>query len=278
MTSTTPPPWRQFERLVAAVQRRLDPTSSVSWNERVIGSSGAERQLDVVVRGRLGSAPLLVVIECKDFREPVGIEHVDAFIAKLVDVRANGGILVAKTGFTKPARLRAAEANVMTSVLRPASDDDWAGYLRGIEFTITSQVVLLEDVDLHLVDGRILRVNTMEQVADENGKSSFIDRVLHGWLSSNRTWTDGEPLLLPFAPPLRLLRDEEEPLFNRVRFRPRRAEGFQVAAEVVRPEDWVFYRQIADGTIAEKEFFEFEDLRDEADSFARAASTAALAP
>ena len=67
-----------FERLVAAVQRKLDPGSRVEWDARVSGrnAEGRRRQIDVAVWGSMGSAKIFIAIEAKRLSEKVGIEKV----------------------------------------------------------------------------------------------------------------------------------------------------------------------------------------------------------
>ena len=84
-------PGAAFERLRAAVQAKLDPGSVVRWNEKVGG-----RQIDATVRGRLGSAAILVIVECRDYAEPLGIDHVDQLDSVRREVEANKAILVTR--------------------------------------------------------------------------------------------------------------------------------------------------------------------------------------
>jgi hypothetical protein len=258
--------WPAFERLVAALQRRLDPAAVVTWDERVEGRSGRKRQLDVVVRGRVGIAPIMLVVECKEYSKPVGIELVEAFFGKLADVGADRGVMVARTGFTKDALSRAEEARIITSVVRPALDTDWEGYLRSLELRIVSRAIVHHDLELQLVDGRKLRVSSMEQVADVAGKSTFLDRVINQWLANNE-WQSGAPIVLALSPPLRLLRDDEEPAVAAIHVRPESVDGFESVARIVSPEDWVLFGVRPSGTSDEKTFFELADLAREADTF-----------
>lgn len=92
-----------FEKLVAAIQSQIDPTSSVSHNEKVTDRLGHERQFDIIIRGAFAGQPMLGVIECKDLKRKVGNPDVDAFVTKSHDINANFKILMSRTGFSKPA-------------------------------------------------------------------------------------------------------------------------------------------------------------------------------
>ncbi len=54
---------RPFERLVAAVQRKLDPGAEVHSPFALKGRSGAHITLDATVHGKIGSSRLFVAIE-----------------------------------------------------------------------------------------------------------------------------------------------------------------------------------------------------------------------
>ena len=120
---TTKPAWKRFEELVAEIQQKLAPGAKVTTNVRKKGRhSGIERQIDVLVEGQLGQYDLTIVIECKDYKEPVGIEKVEAFITKLKELDATKGAMVASNGFTAPAITVASSAGVETYGLLDAEN------------------------------------------------------------------------------------------------------------------------------------------------------------
>jgi hypothetical protein len=92
-----------FEKLVAAIQSQIDPSSNVSHDEKVTDRLGHERQFDIVIRGNFAGQPMLGVIECKDLKRRVGNPDLDAFVTKSQDINANFKILMSRSGFTKPA-------------------------------------------------------------------------------------------------------------------------------------------------------------------------------
>lgn len=116
------PPGIAFEKLVAAIQSKIDPTATVSHNQKIIDRLGQSRQFDVVVQGRFAGQKILGVIECKDLRRPVGVSEIDAFATKSQDVHANISILVSRKGFTKPALEKCRHYNIQPLSL--INDDD----------------------------------------------------------------------------------------------------------------------------------------------------------
>jgi hypothetical protein len=210
-----------------------------------------------------------VVVESKDYREKVGIELVESFVAKLEDVGGNKGILVARTAFTRDALARTERAGMIAAVLRPLRDEDWDGYLRELALRVVSRVIVLDDLSLVLADGRELHVSAVEQIEDHLGQRAFLDGLVNGWLNTH-PWEDGVPIKLALDPHPRLLRDDEEPPVAMIRCRPRWDDGFVVEASIVRPEDWIFVREHADGRVDdEKHFLQLDELERIADTFLR---------
>ena len=101
-----------FEKLVATMQTRIDPTSQVTHNENIVDRLGHSRQFDVVIRGLFAAQKMLGVIECKDMRRKVGNPDVDAFATKARDVNANFKILMSRSGFTKHALEKCADYGI----------------------------------------------------------------------------------------------------------------------------------------------------------------------
>lgn len=102
-------PGKEYEQIVAAIHRQFAGDAQVTENEIIRGRTGQRRQIDVAIRTNVnGAYPILVVVECKDYKDPVGIDKVDELIGKIDDVEAAMGVLVSNSGFTKDAELRAA--------------------------------------------------------------------------------------------------------------------------------------------------------------------------
>jgi hypothetical protein len=91
--------YKKLEKLVAKIQQDLAPKSKVSHNVRLIGQSGAQRQIDVLVEDRIGQYDIKIVIECKDYKTPVDIKDVESCSGLFEDVRAQRGVIVCPAGF-----------------------------------------------------------------------------------------------------------------------------------------------------------------------------------
>ena len=98
----------ELEQLVAKIQKDLAPTSEVIHDVKLDGRlSGRKRQIDVLVRDKIGQYEILIVIDCKDYNKPVDVKGVEEFAGLLEDVGAQRGVLVCPKGFSEAAKKRA---------------------------------------------------------------------------------------------------------------------------------------------------------------------------
>jgi hypothetical protein len=99
---------RDLEILVQKIQAQLAPDAEVLHDVRLEGKqSKTSRQIDVLVRQKIGQYEMLIVIDCKDHARPVDVTGVEAFHEFLNDVGAHRGALVSPKGFTASAKTRA---------------------------------------------------------------------------------------------------------------------------------------------------------------------------
>jgi len=99
---------QELEILVAKIQKELAPTAEIIHDAKLPGrKSKRSRQIDVLVRQKVGQYDMTIIIDCKDHARPVDVKGVEEFHGLVDDVGANKGALVCPTGFTKAAKERA---------------------------------------------------------------------------------------------------------------------------------------------------------------------------
>lgn len=99
---------RELEILVAKIQAKLAPDAEVLHDVRLMGrESKRKRQIDVLVRQKIGQYEMLIVLDCKDYARPVDVKGVEEFHGLMADVGAHQGALVCPRGFSEAAKTRA---------------------------------------------------------------------------------------------------------------------------------------------------------------------------
>jgi Restriction endonuclease len=113
--------YRDYENGVADVFAFLaGDSATVERNARLPGRrSGRQRQIDVLVRGRIfGMADATLIVDCKRRHNPIDVKAVEAFIGMMEDVGAEVGMVMTTAGSTGTARQRArAERGVHLEVM-----------------------------------------------------------------------------------------------------------------------------------------------------------------
>jgi len=123
------PDWKKFEDLAASIQSELAPDANVTANAKLLGKSGALRQIDILIKQKAGQYDLLIAVDCKDYKNPVDIKDVETFLGLLSDVGAHKGAMVAANGFTTAAKERAASAGIDLFRLVDTADHKWRSYV-----------------------------------------------------------------------------------------------------------------------------------------------------
>ncbi len=122
--------WREFEKLVATLQQKFAPDAKVSTNVKLLGKrTNIERQIDILVEQTVGQYSIRIVIDCKDYTDPVDVKDVEAFMGMVEDVGANKGALVSASGFTSTAKKRARDAGIDLYRLLDTESVKWSFYV-----------------------------------------------------------------------------------------------------------------------------------------------------
>ena len=102
---------RELEIVVSLIEGALSGVPvTIRSPEYVVGRrSGQRREVDVSIRGRLGSAEIFVAVECRDRSVIQGLDWIEQVKSKQDDVGASRMVVVCSSAFTEPA-IRAAEA------------------------------------------------------------------------------------------------------------------------------------------------------------------------
>jgi hypothetical protein len=123
------PDWKKFEELAAAIQRELAADARVTENAKLVGKSGTSRQVDILIEKQAGQFELRIAIDCKDYKEPVDVKEVEAFIGLIEDVGAHKGAMIAANGFTETAKSRALGAGLDLFRLVDTANHKWRSYV-----------------------------------------------------------------------------------------------------------------------------------------------------
>ncbi|MGH8474153.1 MAG: restriction endonuclease [Methylococcales bacterium] len=159
--------WQQFEELVASIHAILNTSDyDVETDVTIEEASGAKHQIDVLLRPKTGfTGPVLV--SCKAWADPVGVEHVREWSDIVQHTGAASGVIVAQTDFTAGAIEAAKNPERRVSLWRPRrlTRDDFGpdenspnGYIARVQTSVQITWPRFVDgsleLDLICVDGQ----------------------------------------------------------------------------------------------------------------------------
>ncbi len=124
----------EFQRLVRLIETALAPDCGITESAMLTDSStGEEREVDIVIRGRIGSRDLLIAVECTARRRPASVEWVEQTIAKHSVLPTDVLILVSKSGFTPQASNKGDQKNVRLVTMKEAIRADWKSLVGSLQ-------------------------------------------------------------------------------------------------------------------------------------------------
>lgn len=133
---------KPYERLTQQVfQTILDDESGVDTirveHDVTVQGVKTTHQIDVLWRFRRAGIEHTVLVQCKDKNEAVNKGEMLLFDGVLKDVPGQPrGVFVTRTGYQKGALEVADAAGIGAFTLRPPSEDDWKGRIRGLSTSV----------------------------------------------------------------------------------------------------------------------------------------------
>ena len=100
--------WKKYENEIYDTFKEIYPNVKISYNQKIVGRySKVERQIDVLIEGRIAGKKIRLVIDGKYYSKNVDVKEVDSFISMIEDINAIQGILITSKGYSEAAINRA---------------------------------------------------------------------------------------------------------------------------------------------------------------------------
>ena len=189
---------RDLEKLVAILEKNLGPEGiRVTSPDYIVGKeSKSRREVDITLRGQVGSTSVLIIIECRDQKGNEDVRWIEEIASKRKDVGANRAIAVSSSGFTAGA-INLAQANdIELRTLEQVDPNEillWfdfshiTGHKRQVNILHTEiQIANLEKVDVQLHPDFVNWIkkdrNTIEPVFYRKGENNPVSLLDIWWL------------------------------------------------------------------------------------------------
>ncbi len=116
---------REFEKLITRIEKLLSPEGATIKSPDFIPDkvTGELREVDASIRYQIGSAPMLITIECRNRQPKQDITWLEQIKSKRDSVKANQTIVVSKKGFYEPAKKYALHENIILRQIEDVTDE-----------------------------------------------------------------------------------------------------------------------------------------------------------
>jgi len=125
LSQAVPKRTNDFQRLIYLVRRHLAEGATVTESKLMRDRVTKRfREVDVCIKGHVGSHPVTVCVECRDHKRVADVAWVDAMKAKHERLETNALILASRSGFTPEARDVAKQYGIETFTLEDVDKAD----------------------------------------------------------------------------------------------------------------------------------------------------------
>jgi hypothetical protein len=123
----TEPKWKKFEKHIHHIHAQLAPEgATIAYDDKIMGfDSKTERQIEITIRYKLANYEILLIIDCKDYAQPIDVVDMGAFKSLAKDVRANKAVMISTNGYTPAAIEMARSAGIETRTYLNTESSDW---------------------------------------------------------------------------------------------------------------------------------------------------------
>ena len=149
--------WKLLERLTASFERVLAPKDAVikAPDRLKDQDTGRMREVDVSIRYQIGSAPILITVECRDRSRIDDATWIEQLACKRDSIRANATIAVSSKGFGEPAQKKAKRLGIQLRHVRAVHDAETAHWFESLLIHVAYLTYKLKRFGLNWPDDKL---------------------------------------------------------------------------------------------------------------------------
>ncbi len=157
--------WRAFELLIAAIEERLAPAgATVKSPDRIKDlDSGRLREVDASIRTQIGSAEVLITVECRKRSGVADVTWVEQLATKRAKLGAAKTIAVSAKGFSKAALQSATRYGIELRVIGEITSEDIDQWFMPTSLIHIFRVVEAITCKVRLVSGEEHEISSLEK-------------------------------------------------------------------------------------------------------------------
>lgn len=118
----------EFQKLVADMYKMTEGMGAEVEESALIKerSSGADREVDILISGQFAGTDVKIAIECRDRAKTDTVEWIDGLVGKYQDLPISKIVAISNSGFSKAAVEKAESHDIELITVEEAENIDWA--------------------------------------------------------------------------------------------------------------------------------------------------------
>lgn len=170
---------RSLEQLVSLLEQFADATDATIESPGFIRSPDdgeKPREVDVLVRRRVGTVDILILVECRDRSPRQSVDWIEQIDSKRRSLNASAAVAVSSSGFTSGAVAAAARLGIDLRSIDEISLEDFSSWVTWVDMLVIRRRAELNEVEIDFgknVDPPDLLLDPSAKcfVAEEDGAS-----------------------------------------------------------------------------------------------------------
>ncbi|SRR6266849_288983 len=148
------PKWKEFEQLVARIEQAIAPSGAElkSPDQLPDKVTGELREVDVSIRYKVGTCPILITIECRDRIKVEDVTWIEQLAEKKRSIGASMTLAVSSIGFSAPAIKKALAVGIEIRTLDEMIAEDFKDWLAVQHVVLDASEWSLAELALELFD------------------------------------------------------------------------------------------------------------------------------
>ena len=161
---------RKFEKIVRDLEELLgDSNLEVKSPDKLFDyASEIYREVDISIKGKLGTHPILIVIECRDWGKPQNVTWIEQLKTKRDGIRANKMIAVSTSGFSLNAETLAEKYGIGIRNVNDLDAKELSGWIAHTEV-----VYILNNFDVQAVSSILTDSSELGDIAPKATLPTF---------------------------------------------------------------------------------------------------------
>lgn len=145
---------RKFEKLIKFLESiELEKKAIITSPDYLVDKdTGEKREVDISIRYKIGTIPLLIILECRDRTAVQGSPWVEEVSGKMKSINADKAIMISSSGFSEPAQKKAIKNGIELRTFSQVDKNDVLSWFKAEYMTLVKKRYQLDYVKIDIFE------------------------------------------------------------------------------------------------------------------------------